>query len=123
MTISYRSPQAFWSAGGRQERLWGTGILLPQDFCDKTMQAVTQPLWDSQSKKKTKFQSPKVSPGAHPLIKKPEDYGYEIGNTADKQLFPAQRMPRVLWLFGQRVGASRDSGVLEFYYRRFSAVK
>ena len=23
-----QSPQAFWSAGGRQERLWGTGIFL-----------------------------------------------------------------------------------------------
>ena len=37
-----QSPQAFWSAGGRQERLWGTGILFPQDFCGKTMQAVRQ---------------------------------------------------------------------------------
>ena len=36
-----QSPLAFWSAGGRQERLWGAGILLPQDFCGKTMQAVT----------------------------------------------------------------------------------
>ena len=26
-----QSPLAFWSAGGRQERLWGTGILLPQE--------------------------------------------------------------------------------------------
>ena len=32
-------------------------------------------------------------------------------------------VPRVLWLFGQRVGASRDSGVLEFCYRKISAVK
>ena len=32
-------------------------------------------------------------------------------------------VPRVLWLFGQRVGASRDSGVLEFSYRKISAVK
>ena len=30
---------------------------------------------------------------------------------------------RVLWLFGQRMGASRDSGVLEFCYRNISAVK
>ena len=32
-------------------------------------------------------------------------------------------VPRVLWLFGQRVGASGDSGVLEFSYRKISAVK
>ena len=32
-------------------------------------------------------------------------------------------VPRVLWLFSQRVGASRDSGVLEFSYRKISAVK
>ena len=32
-------------------------------------------------------------------------------------------VPRVLWPFSQRVVASRDSGLLEFYYRRFSAVK
>ena len=36
-----QSPLALWSAGGRQERLQGIGILLPQDFCGKTMQAVT----------------------------------------------------------------------------------
>ena len=24
-----QGPQAFWTAVGRQERLWGTGILLP----------------------------------------------------------------------------------------------
>ena len=39
------SPLAFCSAGGHQKRLWGTGILLLQDFCGKTMQAVTgQPI-------------------------------------------------------------------------------
>ena len=32
-------------------------------------------------------------------------------------------VPRVLRLFGQRLVARRDSGVLEFYYRRISAVK
>ena len=32
-------------------------------------------------------------------------------------------VPRVLWLFGQQMGASRDSGVLEFCYRKVSAVK
>ena len=37
--------------------------------------------------------------------------------------WPNNLVPRVLWLFGQRVGASRDSGVLEFSYRKISAVK
>ena len=36
---------------------------------------------------------------------------------------PPNLVPRVLWLFGQRMGASRDSGVLEFCYRKISAVK
>ena len=31
-----QSPLTFWSADVHQERLWGTGILLPQDFCGKT---------------------------------------------------------------------------------------
>ena len=58
-------PLAFWSAGGRQERLgyWN---------CSKTMQAVTgQPI------KKFKF---------FPILH--------------------NRVTRILWLFGQRVGAS-----------------
>ena len=39
-----QSPQVLWSAVGLQERLWGTctGILLPQDFCGKTMEAVME---------------------------------------------------------------------------------
>ena len=37
-----QSPQALWPEVGRQERLWGTGILLLQDFCSKTMEAVTE---------------------------------------------------------------------------------
>ena len=53
------------------------------------MQAVTgQPI-----KKIAFFEFSRVSPGDHPLTKKPEDSGYEI------------------------------AGVLEFYYRRISAVK
>ena len=32
-------------------------------------------------------------------------------------------VPRVLKLFGQRLVAGRDSGELEFYFRRISAVK
>ena len=42
---STQSPRALWLALDRQERLWGTGILLPHDFRGKTMQAVTwQPI-------------------------------------------------------------------------------
>ena len=35
-----QSSQAFWSADKHWERLWGTGILLPQEFCVKRIQAV-----------------------------------------------------------------------------------
>ena len=37
-----------------------------------------KPLCSSQSKKLTFFEFFRVSPGAHPLTKKPEDYEYEI---------------------------------------------
>ena len=50
--ISTQSPQALWPAVNRQERLWGTGILLLQDFRGKTMQAVTE-----QPIKKFKFRN------------------------------------------------------------------
>ena len=69
-----QSPQALWATVSRQERLWGTGILLPQDFCGKQC----KPLWSSQSKNLNYFEVPRVSPGAHPLTKMPEDSGYEI---------------------------------------------
>ena len=36
-----QSPQALWPAVGRQERLWGTGILLPQDFCARFLQSLS----------------------------------------------------------------------------------
>ena len=35
-----QSPQALWPVVGCQERLWDTGILVLQDFCSKTMQAI-----------------------------------------------------------------------------------
>ena len=71
-----QSPQAFWPAGERQERRWGirkkiifligcsvaASIVLPQKSCGK------------------KFQYPRVSPGDHPLTKKSEYSGYEIGS-------------------------------------------
>ena len=45
-----QSPQALWPAVCRQGRLWGTGILLPQNFCGKTIQTVA-----GQPFKKIKF--------------------------------------------------------------------
>ena len=77
-----QSPQALWPAGGRQERLWGTGILLPQDFCGKTMEAVTDLAQSSQLKNLIFFLFSRVCPGAYPMTKKPEDSGYEIGFNA-----------------------------------------
>ena len=70
-----QSPQALWPAISRQERLWGHRILLPQDFCGKTMETVTE-----QPIKKFKFFRCRQSlPGVAPLTKKPEDSGHEIG--------------------------------------------
>ena len=41
----FHNPQVLWPVVCRQERLLGTGILLPQDFCGKTMQTLTgQPI-------------------------------------------------------------------------------
>ena len=79
-----QSPQAVWPAVGRQERLWGTGILLPQDYCGKTMEAVTELIQSSQSKNLNFFEFSRVSPGAYPLTKKPEDSGYEIDSGSKK---------------------------------------
>ena len=60
-----------------RERLWGTGILLPQDFCGKTKQAVR----GSQSKKLIFFELSRVSPGDQPLTKEPEDSEFQIADT------------------------------------------
>ena len=47
--------------------------LVARRLCGKRMETVTQqPI-------KNFFEVPRVSPGAHPLTKKPEDSGYEIG--------------------------------------------
>ena len=51
-------------------------MLLPQDFCVKTMQAVTR-----QPIKSFFFDFPRGSPSDQPLAKEPEDSGYEIGKT------------------------------------------
>ena len=54
-----QSPLSFWSAVGRQERLWGTGILLPQDSVVKQC----KPLCGSQSKNLNVFEFSRISPG------------------------------------------------------------
>ena len=55
-----------------------TGVL---EFCYRKISAVKQwkSLQGSQSNNLIFFEFPRVSTGAHPLSKKPEDSGYEIG--------------------------------------------
>ena len=72
--ISYPEPSGFLVSGATPGRLWGHQILLPQDFCGKTMETVTeQPI-----KKIEFFRCPQSLPSVAPLTKKPEDSGYEI---------------------------------------------
>ena len=71
--ISYPESSGFLVSGGTPGRLWGHRILLPQDFCGKTMETVTeQPI-----KKIEFFRCPQSLPGVAPLTKKPDDSGYE----------------------------------------------
>ena len=59
---------------GNAGKTLGHRILLPQDFCGKTMETVTeQPI-----NKIEFFRCPKSLPGVAPLTKKPEVSGYEI---------------------------------------------
>ena len=67
-----QSHLAFWSAGGCQERLWGTGILLPQDFCGND-NASRYAITEKPIKKIFFFEFSRVSPGDQPLAKEPED--------------------------------------------------
>ena len=56
---------------------WILKLSLPQDFCGKTMETITeQPI-----KKIEFFRCPQSLPGVAPLTKKPEDSGYEIGTS------------------------------------------
>ena len=74
-SISYPESSGFLVSGATPGRLWGHRILLPQDFCGKTMKTVSeQPI-----KKIEFFRCPQSLPGVAPLTKKPEDSGYEIG--------------------------------------------
>ena len=56
------SPQSIWPAAGCQERNWGTSgqlEIFPQNFCGKTMQAITgQPIIKT-------FEIHRVFPGDH----------------------------------------------------------
>ena len=75
-SISYPESSGFLVSGATPGRLWGHQILLPQDFCGKTMETVTeQPI-----KKIEFFRCPQSLPGVAPLTKKPEDSGYEIAD-------------------------------------------
>ena len=72
--VSYPESSGFLVSGETPARLWGHQILLPQDFCGKTMETVTeQPI-----KKIELFRCPQSLPGVAPLTKKLEDSGYEI---------------------------------------------
>ena len=110
-------PRVLWLFGQRMGASRDSGVL---EFCYRKISAVKQwkSLLGSQSKNLNFFEFPRVSTGAHPLTKKPEDSGYEIGYVQQQS-----RTQSLYWVFGQRVGASRDSGVLEFCYRKISAVK
>ena len=55
-----------------------SGVL--QDFCGKTIEAVTELIQSSQPKNLFFFEFFRVSPGAYPLTKKPEDSGYRLKN-------------------------------------------
>ena len=77
--ISYPESSGFLVSGATPGRLWGHQILLPQDFCGKTIETVTeQPI-----KKIEFFRCPQSLPGAAPLTKKPEDSGNEIGGSEE----------------------------------------
>ena len=86
-----QSPQALWPAVGRQERLWGTGISLPQDFCGKNNASRN----GADNQKFSFFSNSPVSPSDQPLAKEPEDSGFEI--TVVHTLSKTNLIPCHLW--------------------------
>ena len=75
-------------------RLFGQWLVARRDsgdieFYHRRISAVKQwkPLRNSQSKNLIFFDVPKFSPGAHPVTKKPEDSGYEIGLTHNLNVY------------------------------------
>ena len=97
-------PRVLWLFGQRVGASRDSGVL---EFSYRKISAVKQwkSLQGSQSKNLDIFEFPRVSTGAHPLTKKTEDSGTRLESS--------NLVPRVLWLFGQRMGASRDSGIME----------
>ena len=107
-TISDPESSGFLVSGATPGRLWGhrknlifligcfvtVSIVLPQKSCG------------------SKIRCPQSLPGVAPLTKKPEDSGYEIGQ-------PSPRVDLSLLVLTYR----KDSGELEFYYRKISEVK
>ena len=80
-------PRVLWLFGQRMGASRDSGVL---EFSYRKISAVKQwkPLRGSQSKNLIFFEFPRVSTGAHPLTKKPEDSGYEIGQARDNFLAP-----------------------------------
>ena len=74
LPISYPEPSGSLVSRATPGRLWGHRILLPQDFCGKTMETVTE----EPIKKIEFFRCPQSLSGVAPLTKKPEDSGYVI---------------------------------------------
>ena len=101
-SISYPESSGFLVSGATPGRLWGHRILLPQDFCGKTMETVTeQPI-----KKIDFFRCPQSLPGVAPLTKKPEDSGYEIVATQSRT-----QSPQAFWSAGRRQERLWDNGI------------
>jgi len=83
-----QSSQASWSAGGRWESLWGNRVLtagiLDSGEVELRLSVVSFVTVNSQSTAMQKNQNfshySRVSPGDHPLTKKPEDSGYEVAD-------------------------------------------
>jgi len=62
------------------ERPWGNGIVTAAMLQLTVLSFVTvNDTVQSPSQKSVFFHHPRVSPGDHPLTKKPADSGYEIG--------------------------------------------
>ena len=72
----YRSPQAFLSAVGHLERLWGNGI---KYLFFWSAVSCNDLLFCARNPGALSFHCPRVSPGDQLLTKRPEDSGIEIG--------------------------------------------
>ena len=96
-----QSPQALWPAVSRQERLWGhrilSPLLLPQDFCGKTVETVTeQPI-----KKIVFFRCPRCLPGVAPLPKTLKTLGTRLPDKQSDCEKPKLTPPTCSWAGGK----------------------